>query len=215
MRRQVRVVPTNMGCGCEGHDNAEEKLGDDRSVTEDPLLIGSIALGITVTFVTLFAAAGAWREGRRISRVLDVRHSRLEEQLERARFERSEALQKVQQLGERLEEQRPEKLTWELQQVREELEQLRHVYSETQRQVGQQKQEWLHQSEQQEQQRLRLEQERQHLMEELERWHERYVEARQQIGRLEQERSDAQQKVEHLTQLREKLLMELREIDKE
>src|SRR5919199_1206187 len=61
----------------------------------------------------------------------------------------------------------------------------------------------------------RLEQERQQLMEELQRWHKRYVESQQEVGRLEQERSEAQQKVEQLTRLRERLLTEMRELDRE
>ena len=51
-------------------------------------------------------------------------------------------------------------------------------------------------------------------MEELERWHGRYTRAQQEVERLKQERSEAGRKIEQLTQLRERLLEELREIGK-
>lgn len=175
------------------------------------VLFGGLGTVLLVSIVTLVVAIGMRREARRISTALDERHSWLERELERARQDLSKAQQQIQQL----EEESPEKLKWELQHVTEELERLRYSHSETQQEVGQQKQEWLHQAAQQEQQRLRLEQERQHLMEELERWRGRYVEAQIQVEGLEHERSDAQQKVEHLTQLRERLLMQIQEIGKE
>jgi chromosome segregation ATPase len=174
-------------------------------------LFGGLGTVLLVSVVTLVVAIGVRREARRISKVSDERHSWLEGELERARQDLSKAQQQVQ----RLEEESPEKLKWELQHVTEELERLQNRHSETQHEVGQQKQEWLHQAAQQEQQRLRLEQERQHLMEELERWRGRYVEAQIQVEGLKQERSDAQQKVEQLTQLRERLLTEIQEIGKE
>jgi chromosome segregation ATPase len=49
-------------------------------------------------------------------------------------------------------------------------------------------------------------------MEEIDRWHKRYEEAQLQVTRLEQERSDAQQKVEQLTQLGERFLGEISEV---
>ncbi len=49
-------------------------------------------------------------------------------------------------------------------------------------------------------------------MQELERWHARYLESQRRVERLEQECSAAQQKVEQLTQLREKLLEDIGEI---
>jgi hypothetical protein len=113
-----------------------------------------------------------------------------------------------------LEEERPEKLEWELQHATEELERCQQAHSEIQQQVGQQKQEWLHQAAQQEQWRRHLEQERQHLMEELERWRWRYVEAQQQAEQLMEEHAEDQRKIEQLVQLRERLLKELGEIDK-
>jgi chromosome segregation ATPase len=152
--------------------------------------------------------ASVRREGRRISKVLEERHSWLENELQRALLE---APREAQQLKERIEEQHPEKLLGRLAHTTEELGELQHRLSESELQVGQQKQELLHQAEQQEQQRLRLEQERQHLMEEVERWYERYGESQLQVTRLEQELSDAQQKVEQLTQLRERLLVEIGE----
>ena len=51
-------------------------------------------------------------------------------------------------------------------------------------------------------------------MEELERWHGRYTGAQQEVERLKQERSEAGRKIKQLTQLRERLLEELREIGK-
>jgi len=104
---------------------------------------------------------------------------------------------------------RPE---WELRHASEELERWRQAHLELQQQLGQQKQEWLERTEKQDQ-RL-LEQEREHLIEELERWHGRYTGAQKEVERLKQERSEAGRKIEQLTQLRERLLEELREIGK-
>ena len=187
------------------------------SVAEWGLLIGAIALGSVFIIVlsTLVVAASGRRQGRRISEMLEERYSRLENELQRAQWALLEAQQKARQLEEQFEENRPEKLIGKLEQATEELEQLQHRLSESERQAGQQKQEFLHQAEQQEQQRLRLEQERQHLMEEVDRWHGRYGESQLQVTRLEQKLSDAQQKVEQLTQLRGRLLAEMREIGNE
>src|SRR5215207_8784534 len=69
-------------------------------------------------------------------------------------------------------------------------------------------------TEKQDERLLELEQERQHLLEELERWHGRYTGAQKEVERLKQERSEAGRKIEQLTQLRERLLEELREIGK-
>jgi chromosome segregation ATPase len=187
------------------------------SVFEWGLLIGAIALGLIFIMVllTLVVAASSRREGRRISEMLEERYSRLENELQRTKMALLDAQQKARQLEVRLDEQRPEKLIGKLEQATEELEQLQRRLSESELQVGQLKQELLHRSEQQEQQRLRLEQERQHLMEEIDRWHGRYGESQLQVTRLEQELLDAQQKVEQLAQLRERLLAEMREIGNE
>jgi chromosome segregation ATPase len=186
-------------------------------LTQSALLIGSIALGfIAVTsLATFIVVVVAGRDGRRAVHELDRINSRLENAFEQVQHERWEAQQKVRQLEHRLEEQRPQKLMGQLENATKELERLRGKYSEAQRQVGQQEQMLTHQSEQQEQQHLRLEEERQHLMEELGRWRERYVESQQEVKRLEQECWDAQQKVEQLTQLRERLLKEMQEISNE
>ena len=177
-----------------------------------PFEIWLVTVGITILagVVALSIAVQARRESRRISSALNEIYSRLEVELEQARQDYLEAQQKIQQL----EEERPEKLEWELQHATEELERWRQAHSEIQQQLGQQKQEWLHQAEQQEQQRLHLEQERQHLMEELERWRGRYVEAHEHLERLKRARSEDQRKVEQLTQLRERLFEELRGIGK-
>lgn len=182
-------------------------------MAENTLLL--IGLGITLLAViaTLVVTVGAWRKVRNTSYELGQRYSRWEDELERARMERSEAQQEVQRSKEQLEEQRPEKLTWELQRATKELERLRNEHSENLRRAGLQEQEWAHREEQQEQQRLHLEQERQNLMEELERWRVRYTEAQERAERSEQERSEAQQKVEELAQLRGRLLTEIKEIE--
>ncbi len=187
------------------------------SVAEWGLLIGAIALGSVFIIVlsTLVVAASGRRQGRRISEMLEERYSRLENELQRTQWALLEAQKKARQLEEQFEENRSEKLIGKLEQATEELEQLQHRLSESERQAGQQKQEFLHQAQQQEQQRLRLDQERQHLMEEIDRWHGRYRESQLQVTRLEQELSDAQQKVEQLTQLRGRLLAEMREIGNE
>jgi hypothetical protein len=90
-----------------------------------------------------------------------------------------DAQKEVRKLKEHLAEQRPDKLFGKLQHATEELEQLQHRLSESERQVGQQRQELLEQSERQKLERQRQEQKHQHLMEEVERWHERYVECQQ------------------------------------
>jgi chromosome segregation ATPase len=175
------------------------------------VLIGLIILGmalLTGVMTLIFVAGGTRRQVRRISYILDERYTQLDTELEQARQDHLQAQRKIQQLEERLEEERPEKLKWELQHATDELERWREEYSELQRQVEQQKQEWLHQAEQQNQQLLRLEQEQQHLMEELERWHDRYTKAQQQVEQLKQERSEDQRKVEQLMQLRARLLEE-------
>ena len=182
---------------------------------ENTLLIVALSLAITLGLITLVFAAFAWGEGRRTARELARTNLQIESVLEQVEHDRLEAQQKVRQLENQLEEQRPEKLLGALEQATKELEQLRIRHSETQRQVGRQERMLLDQSDRQEQQRMRLEQERQHLMEELQRWHKRYVESQQEVERLEQERSEAQQKVEQLTQLRERLLTEMRGLDRE
>jgi chromosome segregation ATPase len=179
-------------------------------MTESTLLIGLIGLGITLlagVIALILIAGGARRGVHYVAYVLDERYTKLETELEQAQL-------KVQRLEERLQAERPEKLMWQVQHATEELEQLREAHSELQRQVGRQKQEWLNRAEKQDQQLRHLEQERQHLMEELERWHDRYAEAQKQVERLTQERSEDQQTVEQLTQLRERFLEELREIGK-
>jgi chromosome segregation ATPase len=178
-----------------------------------------IAVGLVVAVIVLLTTGlvvvSVRREGRRILEILAQRQYYLDTQLHEANDALLEAQREASQLQEQMAEQRPEKLVGKLEQATKELEQLEHRHSECERQVGQLKQELLHQSEQQEQQRLRLEQERQHLMEEVDRWHGRYGESQLQVTRLEQELSDAQQKVEQLTQLRERLLAEMREIGSE
>ena len=91
---------------------------------------------------------------------------------------------------------------------------MRQAHLELQHQLGQQKQEWLERTEKQDERLLELEQERKHLLEELERWHGRYSGAQKEVERLKQDRSEAGRKIEQLTQLRERLLEELREIGK-
>jgi chromosome segregation ATPase len=184
------------------------------SVVEWGLLVGAIAFGsvFIIVLLTLVVAASGRREGRRISEMLEERYSRVVDELKRAQGAHLDAQRKAWQLEEQLVEHHPENLLGKFQQATEELEQLQHKLSERERLTGQLEQELLHEAEKQEQQRGRLEQERQHLMEEVERWHTRYVESQQQVKRLEQERSDAQQKVDQLTQLRERLLGEIRGI---
>jgi chromosome segregation ATPase len=171
-----------------------------------------LVVAVIVLLTTVVVVVSVRREGRRISEILEQRQSYLDTQLHDANLAVFEAQREARQLKEQMAEQRPEKLVGKLEQATKELEQFLHRLAESERQAGQQKQELLHQSEQQEQQRLRLEQERQHLMEEVDRWHGRYGESQLQVTRLEQELSDAQQKVEQLTQLRERLLAEMREI---
>lgn len=170
--------------------------------------LGAILLA---SVITLVVAVAVWKKARHISGVLEENYSWLKTQLEQTQRDLSQAQGKVQQL----EEKSPEKLKWELQHVTEELEQLQNRHSENLHQVGQEKQEWLHEAAQQKQQYQRLEQESKHLMEELERWRERYVEAQLEVERLEQELSGAQQKIDQFTQLRERLLTEMRENRKE
>lgn len=179
-------------------------------MTEGASLIGVMGLGITLILViaTLVVASRAWRQAKRTFDALDERFLRSETELKQARQASLEAQREVQ----RLQEERPEKLEWELRRVTEELGQWQQAHSEIQQELGQRKQEWLHKSEQQEQQRSRLKQESQNLMEELERWRWRYVDIKQEVEQLRQERSEERQKIEQLTQLRERLLEELREI---
>ena len=174
------------------------------------LLPIAVGINLVVSLIILIVASSGQIAAQQARRALREVHERMLVELEQARLKHSENEQKAQQL----EEERPEKLEWKLQHLTEELEQLRRIHSETQRQLGEQKQDFLHQAEQQEQQQLRLEQERQHLMEELERWHARYIESQQQIERLKQERLEDQQKGEKLAWVQERLLAELREIDK-
>ena len=176
------------------------------------LLIGLIGLGITllVTVLIFLVVIATWRDAKGTSEALAEICAWFETELEQARQDSLEAQQRVRQL----EEERPEKLEWELSHATEELERWRTAHSQIQQELGQQKQEWLHRAEQQEQQRLRLEQECGHLMEELERWRWRYVDANQEVTRLREELAEDHRKVEQLTQLRERLLEELREIGK-
>ena len=160
---------------------------------------------ISLVLSTLKAAVSSRREGERISEML-------ENELPRTSQALLEEQKKAHQLEEQLEEVRPEHLMGRLKQATEELENLHHRLSECERQTGYLTQELLQESKQHEQQRARLEQERQHLMEEVERWRIRYVESQEQVKWLEQECSEAQHKVEQLTQLREKLLEDIGEI---
>ena len=182
-----------------------------QSMIQSVVLIVLISSAVLLVLSTIFAA-GAWREARRISR---QQHARLETELDRTRQALSEAKGQVRQLEERLEEERPEKVQWELRHATEELKRLERAHSEAQRQLGENKQQWLHLSEQQEQQIVYLEQERRNLMEELERWRGRYAKAEQQVEQLAQKRSQDQQRIEHLTQLRQRLLEEMRDIGEE
>lgn len=182
-------------------------------MAENTLLLIGLGIILLSVIATLVVTAGAWRKVRNTSYELGQRYSRWEDELERARMERLEVHQEAQRFKEQLEEQRPEKLTWELQRTTKELERLRNEHSENLRRAGLQEQEWVYRNEQQEQQRLHLEQERQNLMEELERWRVRYTEAQERAERSEQERSEAQQKVEELAQLRGRLLTEIQEIE--
>jgi chromosome segregation ATPase len=182
------------------------------SMQPEIVLFIAICVSIGISLATLVVALSARREGRRISGTLEERLLRMEQELQRASWAEMDALKEVQKLKEQLEEQRPEKLFGKLEHATEELEQLHLRLSESERLVGQQKQELSQQSEQKERERQRLEQKQQQLMEEVERWHERYVESQQQVEHLKQEHSEAQQKVEQLTQLRERLLADMKNI---
>jgi hypothetical protein len=177
------------------------------------VLFSAICVGIGISLATFVAALSARREGRRISETLEERNLAVEHNLKRASWAEMDAQKEVQKLKQRLEEQRPEKLFGKLEYATGELEVLQLRLSESERLVGQQKQELSHQSERQNRERQRLEQEHQHLMEEVERWRVRYVESQQQVENLKQEYSEAQQKVEQLTQLRERLREEMDGID--
>jgi chromosome segregation ATPase len=177
-----------------------------QSVQPEIVLFTAICFGIVISLATLFVSFSASREGRRISKTLEERLSKVEHDLQRARWAEKDAQKK-------LEEQRPERLSGKLEHATGEIEQLQLRLSESERLVGQQKQELSQQSERQKRERQRLEQEHQHLMEEIERWHKRYVESQQQVDYLKQEHSEAQQKVEQLTHLRERLLEEMDSID--
>ncbi len=181
-------------------------------MAENTLLLIGLGIILPIVVAILVDTARTRREVRNISYELGKRYSRLENELDMTRMERSNAQQEAQRSKEQLEEQRPEKLMWDLQRATEELERLRNEHSENLRRAGLQEQEWAHRDEQQEQQRLHLEQERQNLMEELERWRARYMEAQERARRSEQELSEAQQKVEELARLRGRLLTEIQEI---
>jgi chromosome segregation ATPase len=183
------------------------------SMQPEIVLFIAICVSIGISLATLVVALSARREGRRISGTLEERLLRMEQELQRASWAEMDALKEVQKLKEQLEEQRPEKLFGKLEHATGELELLQRRLSESERLVGQQKQELSQQSERQKRERQRLEQEHQHLMEEVERWHERYVKSQQQVDHLQQEHSEAQQKVEHFTQLRERLQAEMDGID--
>jgi chromosome segregation ATPase len=154
----------------------------------------------------------AMREGRRVSKTLEERLVQSEHDLQRARWAEMDSKKEVRKLKEQLVEQRPDKLFGKLEHATGELEQLQLRLSESERLVGQQKQELSQQCERQEAERQRLEQENQHLLEVVERWHGRYVECQQKVEHLEQEYLEAQQKVEQLTQLRERLRAEIEDI---
>ena len=182
-------------------------------MTENTLLLVGLGIILLAAIATLVITVGARREVRNISYELGQRYLRLENELDFARIERSASQQEAKRSKEQLEEQRPEKLTWELEWATKELERLRNEHSENLRLAGLQEQESAHRDEQQEQQRLHLEQERRNLMEELERWRVRYTEVQERAEWSEQEHSKAQQKVDEIAQLRGRLLTEIQEIE--
>jgi DNA repair exonuclease SbcCD ATPase subunit len=182
------------------------------SMQPEIVLFVGIVVGIVVGLATLVVALSALRNGQRVSEKLEEKIFKLQHDLQRAHWAELDAKKEVRKLQEQLVEQRPDKLFGKLEHATGELEQLQLKLSESERLVGQQKQELSQQSERQEGERQRLEQEHQHLMEEVERWHGRYVECQQKVEHLEQEYSEAQQKVEQLTQLRERLRAEMDDI---
>jgi peptidoglycan hydrolase CwlO-like protein len=131
------------------------------------VLFIAISVGIVISLVTLVVAVGVLREGRRVSETLQEKLSKAEHELQRAQWAEIDAQKEVDKLKERLVEQRPEKLMGKLEQATVELEQLQLGLSESERLVGQQKQEY----------------------------------------------SEAQQRVERLSQLRDKLRAEMDDID--
>jgi len=178
-------------------------------MTENTLLLVGLGIILLAAIAILVITVGARREVRNISYELGQGYLRLENELNLGRIERLASQQEAKRSKEQLEEQRPEKLTWELEWATKELERLRNEHSETLRLAGLQEQESAHRDEQ----RLHLEQERRNLMEELERWRVRYTEVQERAEWSEQERSKAQQKVEELAQLRGRLLTEIQEIE--
>lgn len=180
---------------------------------ENTLLLVGLGIILLAAIAILVITVDVRREVRNISYELGQGYLRLETELDLARIDRLASQKEAKRSKEQLEEQRPEKLTWELEWATEELERLRNEHSENLRLAGLQEQESAHRDEQQEQQRLHLEQERRNLMEELERWRVRYTEVQERAEWSEQERSKAQQKVEELAQLRGRLLTEIQEIE--
>jgi chromosome segregation ATPase len=178
-------------------------------VQPELVLFIAICVSIVIGIATLVVAVSAMRKGRHVSETLEGRLSRMQNDLQRASWAEMDAQKEMRKLQERLEEQRPERLFGKLEHATGELEQLQHRLSESERLVGEQKQELLQQSERQKRERQSLEQEQQHLMEEVERWRERYVACQQKVEHLKQEYSEAQQKVEQLAQLRERLQAEM------
>lgn len=176
------------------------------------VLFVAICVSIVVGLATLVVALSAMRNGQRVSDTLEEKLFKMQHDLQRAHWAELDAQKEVRKLKEQLEEQRPDKLFGKLEHATGELEQLQLRLSESERLVGQQKQELSQQSERQKGERQRLEQEHQHLMEEVERWHRRYVESQQKVDHLKQEYSEAQQKVELLTQLRKRLRAEMDDI---
>jgi chromosome segregation ATPase len=181
-------------------------------VQPELVLFIAICVSILIGLATLVVAISAMMKGRRISETLEERLFRMQNDLQRASLAETDAQEELRKLKEQLEEQRPERLFGKLEHATGQLELLQHRLSESERLVGEQKQELLQQSERQKRERQSLEQEQQHLMEEVERWRERYVACQQKVEHLKQEYSEAQQKVEQLAQLRERLQAEMNDI---
>jgi chromosome segregation ATPase len=178
-------------------------------VQPELILFIAICVSIVISLATLVVAISAMMKGRRISETLEERLFQMQHELQRASLAETDAQEELRKLKEQLEEQRPERLFGKLEHATGQLELLQHRLSESERLVGEQKQELLQQSERQKRERQSLEQEQQHLMEEVERWRERYVACQQKVEHLKQEYSEAQQKVEQLAQLRERLQAEM------
>ncbi|CAA9431660.1 MAG: hypothetical protein AVDCRST_MAG28-1496 [uncultured Rubrobacteraceae bacterium] len=119
-------------------------------MTESTLLLVGLCILLLAAIAILVITVGARREVRNISYELGQRYSRMENELDLARVERSAYEQEAQRANKQLEEQRPEKLTWELEQATKELERLRNEHSENLRLAGLKEQEWAHRDEQQE-----------------------------------------------------------------